>query len=113
MSFVVLVNVGILMMILQDVGWKMMLVQWLEKCDEVDKELMIGFCDIYIEKIIDYFLKCCQLYMFGNNDIKGCFRYKRVINYLVENMVFTFIILLDVSIFLFYVMDYQKFFMLN
>lgn len=101
MSPAVLANVGILMMTSQDVGWKMMLVQWLEKCDEADKELMTGFCDIYIEKTIDYLSKCCQPHMFGNNDTKGCPRYKRVINHSVENMVSTFTTLLDVCIFLF------------
>eukprot|EP00105_Crassostrea_gigas_P044993 XP_019929141.1 PREDICTED: dynein beta chain, ciliary isoform X4 [Crassostrea gigas] len=98
MSPAVLANVGILMMTSQDVGWKMMLVQWLEKCDEADKELMTGFCDIYIEKTIDYLSKCCQPHMFGNNDTKGCPRYKRVINHSVENMVSTFTTLLDALI---------------
>lgn len=107
MSPAVLANVGILMMTSQDVGWKMMLVQWLEKCDEADKELMTGFCDIYIEKTIDYLSKCCQPHMFGNNDTKGCPRYKRVINHSVENMVSTFTTLLDVSILMFFAMDYQ------
>lgn len=102
MSPAVLANVGILMMTSQDVGWKMMLVQWLEKCDEADKELMTGFCDIYIEKTIDYLSKCCQPHMFGNNDTKGCPRYKRVINHSVENMVSTFTTLLDVSIFFYF-----------
>ena len=97
MSPAVLANVGILMMTSQDVGWKMMLVQWLEKCDEADKELMTGFCDIYIEKTIEYLSKCCQPHMFGNNDTKGCPRYTRVINHSVENMVGTFTTLLDVS----------------
>nr|XP_022320176.1 dynein beta chain, flagellar outer arm-like isoform X6 [Crassostrea virginica] len=98
MSPAVLANVGILMMTSQDVGWKMMLVQWLEKCDEADKELMTGFCDIYIEKTIEYLSKCCQPHMFGNNDTKGCPRYTRVINHSVENMVGTFTTLLDALI---------------
>ncbi|XP_056010102.1 uncharacterized protein LOC125667097 [Ostrea edulis] len=98
MSPAVLANVGILMMTSQDVGWKMMLVQWLEKCDEADKELLTGFCDVYIEKTIEYLTKCCQPHMFGNHDTKGCPQYKRVINHSTENMVATFTTLLDALI---------------
>ncbi|KAK3108743.1 hypothetical protein FSP39_014630 [Pinctada imbricata] len=97
MSPAVLANVGILMMTSQDVGWKLILVQWLEKRDEEDKELLTGFCDVYIEKTIDYLTECCQPQMFTNTK-GGTPQYKRVIQHSVENMITTFTTLFDAMI---------------
>ena len=97
MSPAVLANVGILMMTSQDVGWKLILVQWLEKRDEEDRELLTGFCDVYIEKTIDYLTECCQPQMFSNAK-KAMPQYRRVIQHSVENMVTTFTTLFDVSV---------------
>ena len=42
MSPSVLATVGVLVMSSSDVGWKLMLVQWLEHRNEPDKDLLTG-----------------------------------------------------------------------
>ena len=82
---------------MQDVGWKILLVQWLERRPEADKELLTGFCDVYIQKTIDYLLQCCQPHMFGSVGATIP-QYKRVIPHTMENMITTFSTLLEVNV---------------
>ncbi|KAJ8316357.1 hypothetical protein KUTeg_006371 [Tegillarca granosa] len=89
-----LANVGILSMTMADVGWKLMLVQWLEKRTDADKELLTGFCDVYIEKTIDYLTQCTTPHMFTGKKA-GIPQYKRVVPHTVENMVSTFCTLVE------------------
>ncbi|ESO89556.1 hypothetical protein LOTGIDRAFT_75597, partial [Lottia gigantea] len=60
-----LANVGVLVMTEGDVGWKIMLVQWLEHRPETDQDLLTSFCNSYMEKLVDYVSKCTQPPIFG------------------------------------------------
>ena len=97
MSPALLANVGVMVMTPQDVGWKLMLVQWLEHRQESDRELLTGFCDVYIEKTIDYLSECCTPHMLGGKKTT-CPQYKRVIQHNIENMISTFCTLLEVRL---------------
>ena len=101
LSPALLANVGVLIMSMADVGWQLMLVQWLEHRPETDKDLLTGFCDVYIYKTINYLTECTLPHMFSKPKSKMP-RFKRVINHTLENMVQTFTTLLDVSCFIIY-----------
>lgn len=93
-----LASVGVLVMSESDVGWKLMLVQWLEHRNEADRDLVTSFCDAYIERIVDYITACTQPAMLaGKPSDSGYPRYTRCINHSIINMVHTFIVLLEVS----------------
>ncbi|XP_069115919.1 uncharacterized protein [Argopecten irradians] len=94
MSPALLANVAILHMSNLDVGWKLLLVQWLERRPEADKELLSGFCDVYIQKTVDYLTECCQPHILGGVKRTGP-QYKRVIPHSIENMINTFCTLLE------------------
>lgn len=98
MSPALLANVGVMVMTPKDVGWKLILVQWLEHRPENDRELLTGFCDVYIEKTIEYLNDCCTPHMLGGTK-KKCPQYKRVIQHNIENMIGTFCTLLEVNIY--------------
>ena len=96
-----LASVGVLVMSDNDVGWKLMLVQWLEHRGEADKDLLTSFCDTYIQRIIDYVCDCTKLEIFGAKkpETAGTSlpKYSRCIQHSVVNMVHTFIMLLEVG----------------
>ncbi|XP_052060514.1 uncharacterized protein LOC127700861 isoform X4 [Mytilus californianus] len=94
MSPALLANVGVMVMTPKDVGWKLILVQWLEHRPENDRELLTGFCDVYIEKTIEYLNDCCTPHMLGGTK-KKCPQYKRVLQHNIENMIGTFCTLLE------------------
>ncbi|GFO25145.1 dynein beta chain, ciliary-like, partial [Plakobranchus ocellatus] len=117
MSPSVLATVGVLVMSSSDVGWKLMLVQWLEHRNEPDKDLLTEFCNIYLETIVNYVTSCTQPAMLSNNGKKKTFKdgmvgppligvapaeetpqYKRIISHSLVNMVRTFINLLEVLV---------------
>ncbi|GFS27875.1 dynein beta chain, flagellar outer arm [Elysia marginata] len=117
MSPSVLATVGVLVMSSSDVGWKLMLVQWLEHRNEPDKDLLTEFCNIYLETIVDYVTRCTQPAMLSNNGKKKAVKdglvgppligessspqtpqYKRTISHSMVNMVRTFINLLEVLV---------------
>ncbi|XP_052258855.1 uncharacterized protein LOC127863384 isoform X2 [Dreissena polymorpha] len=90
-------SVGVLVMSANDVGWQLMLVQWLERRPDVDKDLLTGFCDVYIYKTINYLNECTKPHMFTSPK-SAIPQYKRVIHHTVENMVQTFTNLLDTMV---------------
>ena len=101
LSPALLANVGVLVMNMSDVGWQLMLVQWLEHRPETDKDLLTGFCDVYIYKTINYLTECTLPHMFAKKKGKTP-HFKRVINHTIENMVQTFTTLLDVSKYMYF-----------
>ncbi|XP_076457719.1 uncharacterized protein LOC143291635 isoform X3 [Babylonia areolata] len=109
-----LASVGVLVMSEGDVGWKLMLVQWLEHRNEADKDLLTSLCDTYVQRIVDYVTECTRLEIFGakkhvqgaqgsgsgsgSGSVPGagaCPKYTRCIQHSVVNMVHTFIMLLE------------------
>ena len=54
MSPSLLASVGVLVMSSSDVGWQLMLVQWLERRPEVDKDLLTGKIQNQNNKLINY-----------------------------------------------------------
>lgn len=96
LSPALLASVGVLMMNMTDVGWRLMLIQWLQQRPEEDREMLTGFCDTYIDKCVEYLSQCTQPHMFGSVS-KGLPHYKRIIPHTIENMISTFGILLEVS----------------
>ncbi|XP_070202269.1 uncharacterized protein [Littorina saxatilis] len=98
MSPSMLASVGVLVMSEGDVGWKLMLVQWLEHRNEADKDLLTSFCDTYIQRIVDYVTQCTKPEIFGAKKKMGkedfpC--YTRCLQHSVVNMVHTFMMLLE------------------
>ena len=96
-----LASVGVLVMSDGDVGWKLMLVQWLEHRNEADKDLLTSFCDTYIQRIVEYITECTKPEIFGAKQktaVEGeAFpRYTRCIQHSILNMVHTFMVLLEV-----------------
>ncbi|KAL3885754.1 hypothetical protein ACJMK2_025795 [Sinanodonta woodiana] len=87
-------SVGILVMSAVDVGWKLMLVRWLEHRSEEDKELLTGFCDVYLDKVIKYLEECTKPSIFATSK-SGNPQFKRVMSHSIENMVTTFCVLLE------------------
>ena len=99
-----LASVGVLVMSEGDVGWKLMLVQWLEHRSEADKDLLTSFCDTYIQRIVDYVTECTKMEIFGapkkaaaTTEGETFPRYTRCIQHSILNMVHTFMVLLEVS----------------
>ncbi|KAK6172547.1 hypothetical protein SNE40_016179 [Patella caerulea] len=93
-----LANVGVLVMSEADVGWKILLVQWLEHRPDTDKDFITSLCNIYIEKVVDYITQCTQPPMFGCKETSGQPRYKRLLCHTIENMVHTFCVLFETLI---------------
>lgn len=93
----VLASVGVLLMSTSDVGWKMMLLQWLQRRPEADKELIMGLCDVYIPPVVAYLDECTTPPMFGASSAGSIPRYKRVITHSFENMISTFCSVLEVG----------------
>ncbi|XP_053409232.1 uncharacterized protein LOC123561373 isoform X4 [Mercenaria mercenaria] len=94
MSPSLLASVGVMVMSNTDVGWQLMLVQWLERRPDTDKDLLTGFCDVYIYKTINYMSECTRPHMFTS--AKSPYpQFKRAIIHTVENMIMTFTTLLD------------------
>lgn len=94
-----LASVGVLVMSEGDVGWKLMLVQWLEHRNEADRDLLTSFCDTYIQRIVEYLEECTQRDMFGARKTQGgpaMPKYSRCLQHSVVNMVHTFMMLLEV-----------------
>lgn len=99
MSPSLLASVGVLVMNENDVGWKLMLVQWLEHRNQADRDLLISLCDTYIERIVDYVTACTQPIIFSTKQNSSSYpKYKRHINHSTINMLHTFLVLLEVSI---------------
>lgn len=92
-----LANVGVVCMNTSDVGWKLMLVQWLEHRSEADRDLLSSLCNSYIEKVLMFVTECTQPPMFGQKKTTGQLTYKRVVQHTPENMVHTFCNLLEVG----------------
>ncbi|XP_071095883.1 uncharacterized protein [Haliotis cracherodii] len=90
-----LANVGVVCMNTSDVGWKLMLVQWLEHRSEADRDLLSSLCNSYIEKVLMFVTECTQPPMFGQKKTTGHLTYKRVVQHTPENMVHTFCNLLE------------------
>ncbi|KAH9514965.1 hypothetical protein Btru_021540, partial [Bulinus truncatus] len=100
MSPSLLATVGVLVISGSDVGWKLILIQWLEHRNEPDKDLLSELCNIYIESLVDYVTKCTEPAMMSNKQkSKGKTpQFKRVISHSLVNMVRTFTSLLEVLI---------------
>ncbi|XP_055866060.1 uncharacterized protein LOC106055129 isoform X2 [Biomphalaria glabrata] len=95
-----LATVGVLVISPSDVGWKLMLVQWLEHRNEPDKELLTELTNIYIETLVDFVTECTQPLIANRKEKpKGKVpQFKRVISHSLVNMVRTFTNLLEVLI---------------
>ena len=74
--------------------------------------LLPGYCDVYIYKTINYLSECTKPHMFATSR-KGTPQFKRVVNHTVENMVFTFTNLLDVSQLIWFLLDRDLFYVLK
>ncbi|XP_023931015.1 dynein beta chain, ciliary-like [Lingula anatina] len=83
----ILATVGILCMTNQDVGWKLILAQWLEHRPETDRDLIKNFCDNYIPKILEYLGQCTSAPMEGKNETG--MHYTRMIRQTDDNMITT------------------------
>ena len=97
-----LASVGVLVMSDGDVGWKLMLVQWLEHRNEADKDLLTSFCDTYIQRIVEYITECTKPEIFGAKQKTAAEgeafpRYTRCIQHSILNMVHMFMVLLEVT----------------
>nr|KAG5694045.1 hypothetical protein BaRGS_025624 [Batillaria attramentaria] len=96
MSPSMLASVGVLVMSENDVGWKLLVVQWLEHRNEADRDLLTSFCDTYIERIVDYINACTLPAIFGDKQSgNGYPKYTRCLNPSVVNMLHTFISLFE------------------
>ena len=96
--------VGVLLMNDGDVGWKMLLVRWLEHRPLAHREIVTRLCDVYIQPIVHYLCgaendeRSVEAKRYGLWETGS--RSSRCIYLSILNMVNTFTVLLEVSCFL-------------
>ncbi|CAH1797693.1 unnamed protein product [Owenia fusiformis] len=94
----VLANVGVMAMQRSDVGWELMLAQWLARKNSSDRDMLQAFVDTYIMATVNYLTQCCRPPMLEPRPAKTgrlLPHYKRVIPQTEENMISTMTALMD------------------
>ena len=91
----ILANVGVLIMTLHDVGWRMQLAMWLERRQEHDIELLKHLCEQYVEELVEYVSEATQPSMAGPQSNVNT-HYTRVVWQSSEACINTFTALLEV-----------------
>ena len=79
-----------------DVGWRLMLANWVEQRPHADKELLRSLCEIYVEEVVQFLKQLTKSPTQARPNETGPF-YSTLIPYQSEeNMVSTFTAILEV-----------------
>ena len=90
-----LANVGVLCMSRDDVGWRLILAQWVEHRPETDRDLVRDLCDRYMETAMSFMHDCTTPKLTGKPNISG-HHFKRMVPQNEENIISTFCALFEV-----------------